>query len=449
MGSDQLGAAVPAPESADRSFTAAAITTYGSNVAVAVLSLANALIISRALGPVGRGDVVFLTTIAMLSGTLASLGVEEANGNLAGTKPGSRRALATNSLVLSLIFGAMAGAVLLSLIVVFPGVAGGSDPSLRWLTFAAIPLVILQIYLQFLIRADYGFGLTNIASLVAPVVTLLVNSLLFLLGLITVGTVMATWVAAQALGTALLGWWVARRLSGFGRPDAQLAGETLGFGIKAHAGRVMKTGNYRLDQWLLGAIAGPRELGLYSVAVAWSEALFYLPEALGMVMRPDVVRASRGDALSRTANVFRAAILITVPFVIALILVAPILCVTFFGERFRGSILDLRILAPGAFGMVALKLLANSLTAQRKPMFGNAAIGVAFGATIALDLFLIPSYGGTGAALASTIAYTAGGVAVAIIFARTLGGRLADLVPRWSDVVQLKRRMMPSLRRTG
>ena len=43
--------------------------------------------------------------------------------------------------------------------------------------------------------------------------------------------------------------------------------------------------------------------------------------------------------------VFRIAILITIPVVIVLIVAAPILCVTVFGDEFRGSIDDLRVLA--------------------------------------------------------------------------------------------------------
>ena len=58
-------------------------------------------------------------------------------------------------------------------------------------------------------------------------------------------------------------------------------------------------------------------------------------------------------------------------------------------------------------------------------MLASVAIGLGFAATIVLDIMLIPPYGGLGAALASTLAYTAGGIAVAVIFTRALGGRLA------------------------
>ena len=378
-----------------------------------------------------------MTTMAMLTATLASLGVEEANGNLAGTQPSLRRALATNSVLLALVVGCSAAGLLLGLIEVFPSVGGDSTPALRWIAMAAIPILVLQVYLQFLVRADYGFRATNLAALVGPVLSVLANGILVALDVITVETALATWVVAQGLGALVLVWYVDRRLAGFGRPDFRLARRATGFGIKAHLGRVMKTGNYRLDQWILGAMAGSRELGLYSVAVAWSEALFYLPEALGMVLRPDVVRASHADAGSRVAVVFRAAILLSIPFVIVLVVAAPILCVTVFGDEFRGSVDDLRILAPGAFGIVALKLLGNALTARERPLLANVGVAVAFGTTIGLDVALIPIFGGAGAATASTVAYTVGGLAAVAVFTRAMHVRVGALLPRRQDLVRL------------
>jgi O-antigen/teichoic acid export membrane protein len=437
-----MEARAPPPRRSRPTFASAAFTTYAATIGAAVLSLANVLITSRALGPTGRGEFAFLTTVALLASALASLGIEEANGNLAAIVPGARRALASNSLVLAVVLGGAAAGIVALVIALAPAAGAGSDPKLRLLAFAAIPLFILQIYLQFLIRADYGFAVTNFASVIGPVITLSVNSVLAAMGLLTVGTALGAWVGAQAIGTGVLVWYVARRLAGFGRPGRRLAREALGFGIKSHAGRVMKTGNYRLDQWLLGAMAGSRELGLYSVAVAWSESLYFLPEALAMVLRPDVVRASAVDAARRTATVFRLALLVSIPFVIGLVVAAPLLCVVAFGEEFRGSIDDLRALAPGGFGIVALKLLANALVAQRKPMLANLALGVALAATIGLDVVLIPRYGGLGAAIASTLSYSAGGLIVAVIFVRALGIRLGDLVPRRQDLAMLPSRVV-------
>ncbi len=192
--------------------------------------------------------------------------------------------------------------------------------------------------------------------------------------------------------------------------------------------------SYRFDQWLVGAISGTRELGLYSVAVAWAEALFHLPTALAAVQRPDLVRASRRETARQTGLVFRAAVLITLPLAVAIVAAAPVLCVTVFGDDFRGSVNELRLLAAGAFGILAVKLLGSALTAQGKPMLETAAIGIAFAATVTLDVLLIPPYGGLGAAVASSVAYTAGGVAVALLFRRAFGDRFGNLVPRRGDL---------------
>jgi Na+-driven multidrug efflux pump len=108
--------------------------------------------------------------------------------------------------------------------------------------------------------------------------------------------------------------------------------------------------------------------------------------------------------------------------------------VTIFGPDFRGSIDDLRVLVAGAFGMMALKLFGNALVARGRPVLQSVAIGAGFACTVALDIVLIPPLGGLGAALASTLAYTAAGIVVGAIFLRALGGRPGELVPRASDV---------------
>lgn len=438
----ELGAATSPADGADppgrEKFARHAAATYGTNLLVAGLSLANVLIISRALGPEGRGDVAFLTAISLITASLAMLGVHQASANIAGREPGQRAALATNALLLSLILGMLSATCVAVVIVMFPHVGGGAEGALIALALASVPVMILRAYLWSIVVADYGFSWANVSWLVGPIVNVVANGTMATLGVLEVGLAVVTWVAGQALGDVILLVAVSRRQDGFGRPSWTLARRTLGFGIKAHIGSIMLIGNYRVDQWFVGAISGFTELGLYSVAVAWGEALFFLPTALAIVQRPDLVRAHKEvDAAGQVAPVFRAAMWGTLMLASLMLVAAPFLCETIFGEEFRGSIDDLRVLIPGGFGIVALKLFGNALTAQGKPMLETAAIGIAFASTIALDLVLIPTYGGLGAALASTFAYTFGGVAAAIIFVSALKGRGRDLIPRPSDIVTL------------
>jgi O-antigen/teichoic acid export membrane protein len=196
----------------------------------------------------------------------------------------------------------------------------------------------------------------------------------------------------------------------------------------------MLVSNYRLDQWILGALKGSHALGIYSVAVAWSESLFFLPTALQAVVRPDLVRGSPEQAAWRASRVCRVTLALTAALTAGMWLAAPVLCVDVFGDAFAGAIAQLRILTLGSFGIVALKLLGDALTAQRRPLLEMSSISAAFASIVALDLLLIPSHGGLGAAVASAVAYSAGGIAVVVIFTRALPARARDLMPRAADL---------------
>jgi O-antigen/teichoic acid export membrane protein len=423
------------------SLTHAAAGTYAANAGVALLSLVNVLVIARTLGPVGRGEVAFLIAVSMLCGHLVSLSLQEANANLAASDPRLRPGLATNSVVFALALGAVA-AVAVTIGVHFVPALGGPVPhALLLFALATIPISILKQYLMLLVQADYAFGIANAAWLAGPLTTAIANGVLAFLGLLSVETAFVAWTAGQLFGVSLMCVWIARH-AGFGRPDAALGRRAASFGAKAHVGRLMEVGNYRGDQWMLGAMVGPRELGLYSIAVAWAEVLFYLPGVLVLVQRPDLVRATPAEAVRRALRVCRVGFVLSGAAAAVMLVIAPLLCVGVFGESFRGSVDDLRVLSLGAVGIVAFELLRNALTAQRKPMLGSAAVGVAFVLTVALDLLLIPRHGGLGAAAATTIAYTCGGIAAGLIFARAMHARLADLAPRLDDLQWLRRKAL-------
>jgi O-antigen/teichoic acid export membrane protein len=400
---------------------------------VSVVSLVNVMITARALAATGRGQIALLITIPTLAATLALLGVDQATVNIAGREPATRRAIATNAVIIAAGLGAAAATLITGLVIVLPAAAGDLSVPLLAVALTAIPVLIVRACLQALLQADYHFGIANATRLLSPVTGVVVNGALAITGVLTVGSAITTWIAGQALGVALLVVVVVRRGAGFGRPDPALARRMLSFGARSHVGRVMNLGNYRLDQWFVGTIAGSRELGLYSVAVAWSEALFFLPTALASVQRPDLVRAGRSAAARRASRVYRLAILLTAPMALGLVVAAPWLC-TIFGAEFAAAVGQLRVLALGAFGIVAVKLLGDALTAQRLPLLSSVPVALGMVCTVVLDALLIPHHGGMGAAVASTIAYTVAGIAACVTFARALGAGRRDLTPQVADL---------------
>ncbi len=417
-----------------RSAVVNVIGTYGTQVAGAVLGLVNVLIVSRTLGPTGRGNVAFLLTMAMLVSQLSNLGVQSSVMNFGGRDRKLLPKLAGSSVALSLVLGGLAMGVVAGLIELFPAVGGHTDALTRWIALGCVPALVLSYYLYMVALVEYRFAVSNIVILLGPVGSALTNLVLAATGQMSVRGAVVAWAGGQILGLVVIVWYIHRRLDGFGRADRKLCKSMVGFGIKTHAGQIGMVGNYRLDQWLLGSISGPTALGLYSVAVAWSEVLFFLPNALSTVQRPDLVRADREEASRQASIGFRAGAILTLLSAVMLIAAAPFLCVTVFGSAFEGSVRDLRILALGAFGIAAIKQLGVALTSQNKPLLETAGILVAFAVTAVTDVLLIPSHADLGASIASTVSYTAGGVAMAVLFVRALGGRMSDLLPRGSEV---------------
>ena len=409
------------------------MASYGTHVAVSVLSLASVLIVARVLGATGRGDIAFLITIATLSSQFSLLGIPDANGNLAGSRPELRPQLATNSLIFSVAFGLIAATIVGALADLVPGITGELDRELVWIALAAIPLGIARWCLNLLVQADYAFVATNMAWLAGPLTTVLANGVMAAIGELTVTTAISAWVGGQVLSVAILIGYIWMH-AGFGRPSVSVGRETLSFGAKAYVGRTLALGNTRADQWIVGSVAGSKELGLYSVAVAWAEVIHYLPGVLVMVQRPDLVRATRERAGEFAARIFRVAVFLGLALTVALVLAAPVLCVTIFGEEFRGSVDDLRVLALSSVGVAAVYLLGNALIAQGKPLHASASEATALVASIALNLVLVPFYGGLGAAIAAALAFTIGGATVSGVFGRVIGVPLRELVPRGDEV---------------
>jgi O-antigen/teichoic acid export membrane protein len=155
------------PAAADRerpgppSLLVAALATYGTNVGVAVLSLANVLITARGLGPSGRGEVAFLTTVGFLTAQFATLGIQQANANLASRRPALTATLIGNSVALSVALGGVGAGLVALLAAALPSFADVTSATLLALVLASVPMLVLQAALQQVALAHHLFRESN------------------------------------------------------------------------------------------------------------------------------------------------------------------------------------------------------------------------------------------------------------------------------------------------
>ena len=184
------------------------------------------------------------------------------------------------------------------------------------------------------------------------------------------------------------------------------------------------------------AFIGTRGVGIYAVAVAIIEGVRIISHSVSTTLTPRLTRLPGDRASELTASVCRHTMLVTFAASAAVATAAPLLIPRLFGSEFQDSVTVVYWLLPGVVAFGGSRILTSYFFAIGRPLMVSYVSIVAFVLVIALDLMLIPAFGTTGAAAASSVASIA-----ALIFAlnqyHSVSGRPAmeAAVPRLSDGV--------------
>ncbi len=187
--------------------------------------------------------------------------------------------------------------------------------------------------------------------------------------------------------------------------DIALLKAEYSFGGIIWLGAVFSFLHYRVDQIMIKQLLGISELGIYSVAVSLAELMFLIPLSinsalLGKLYNTDDRKRSR-LVMSQTVKLSLFVCIGLAALGIPLCLLIPV----FYGAAYSGAVLSTMILLLGVIFASLAKVSAPYFFSQGRPgvhLFSTfAALLLNFG----LNLLLIPMYGITGAAIASTTSY--------------------------------------------
>jgi O-antigen/teichoic acid export membrane protein len=404
--------------------------------------------ITRALGPAGRGTIAFLTVTSMVMAQLARFGITEATTVFAAQRPDRRAALLTNSIVSVVVTSSIAAVVVCGLLLLEPSwrPGGVTEEELALLGAGMIASALADAGYMFAV----GTGRFRFHARVTVTTSWLYAAALVALDLsvgLSVIIAASVWVAVQVIKAAIL-LVSSAKLTGLGRLDGRLLGESFGFGVRAWLGSLASAFNDRVDQVLMAFIASHVTLGIYAAAVNASEILLYLPGSAATVALSVVARTRAGDRADRTLRAFRSVAMVTAVAAAVAALVGPFLLPLVFGSSFDGAVGPFLWLLPGALGYVALGIFSSALVASARPGWSSAGPFTSVVLGVTLDVLLIPGLGATGAAIASTSAFLSGGLVAFLLFRRHHRFPLAALfVPRRGDLELLHALAEPWRRR--
>jgi len=178
----------------------------------------------------------------------------------------------------------------------------------------------------------------------------------------------------------------------------------------------------RIDQVMLGNMAGTRAVGNYAAAVKFSEVWSFIPLAICSSVFPGIIRAkqkSRREYYQKLQQLFdfMSWIALTIAVVISFI-ATPLITISLGVEYAEaGSILTLHIWS----GIFVFLSIASSKWLLEENMTRFSSVSTACGAlsNILLNLILIPRYGGQGAAIATFISYGISSYLCCIVYPAT------------------------------
>lgn len=395
------------------------------------------LLIARGLGPTGRGTIAFITVTALVVGRATKIGVTEATTVFAAQRPSERGPLLTNLIGFTLA-GSSLGTLLVCGGLVLAAAwrpAGIGDAELLALALATLANALVVAGNAFLL----GCGRVRARSAmtaVGPWVYALLVVGAWRFGGVTVTRAAFAFAIAEAVWAAGL-VVVSLRETRLTHPSLPLLRESIAFGLRAWIGTLSAFANARADQILMGFIVSEATLGIYAVAVNGAEMLLYLPQATASALLPVLSRDSLQSGQDRSLRVFRSMLVITLGSIVVAATLGHYLVPVVFGDAYADSTTPYLLLLPGAVGFAATGVFSSSLLAGSWP--GRSSIGpmMALAVGLGLDLLLIPPFGASGAAVASSTALLVGGAVCIVLYRNRSPFPWMRLWPTRRDLVEL------------
>lgn len=374
--------------------------TAGTRVGLTIFGLATSIVTARFLGSAGRGDYFFMITLAALVVQFANLGLPASNTYFAARDPQRTGQLAANALWVSFIVG---GGIGLSVALFAQAVGMLQDTPVEYLWIAA---ALVPPTLYYLLATGILVGRGQIRALNALEVTVRGTLLpaLVVAGLVGLGAsgFVAVSVVVWALGGVAALVLIGRYARLTFRPSRELIAVGFRYATKSYLITLFAFIALRGNIFLLRREFGPSDLGFYSIAMQIGDVLILLPQAVGMILFPHLVRdSSERWARTRRAALWVAAIMTVLCAVTALVC-GPVIHLLY-GAEYDPSARVLQIMLPSIFSLAVAGILSQYLAAigLPRPLVAVWAVGVVF--VLLLSVALIPDHGAAGAAAALSI----------------------------------------------
>lgn len=376
------------------------VLTAGNFVGLAV-GLVGTVLVTRALGPAGRGVYSWLLTLATIGVQLALLAPPQAVRALVDRDAGGRLPATLGAICLA---GSCLSLPLAAYAYLDPALGPAARPVLlgAWLS---VPLTAVGIALFALLQIEGRAGPILLVQIAPRAAQLL--AILALWAWSALDLQAAVWLVPATAAMALVLTLALLRPAGLDpRPDPALARELagqLGF-VWVSALAVFCVP--RASLLVLGASASADTVGQYGLALALQETALAAPFALGGVLVSHVSRVGAPDRRAAVGAILRIAALAGLVGIVAALLV-PLLVPLVFGQAFGPAASIFQELLLAVWLATLFQACQPVLIAAAHPVGIVAPALFGLAAAVVVALLAVPRLGIDGAVLSNVAGFAA------------------------------------------
>ncbi|MEI7662392.1 MAG: flippase [Bacteroidota bacterium] len=414
---------------AKRTYLRDILSLLGSNLMVTFCNLAIGVILTRLLGAAGFGLYSAIIVVPIMVIGFTQLGIRRSTIYHIGNKLLPEDHI-ISALVLLLLWTSMLSIFICGFVYFFSS-SQPFDPLIIVLVLLTIPLLLTNVFAGGVFLGKEDIRRASIINAGPTIMTLLLTILfVWVFKMSVMGAFLA--IALANLVMFLITYRVIIFQFGYSitwKYHEGIMKSMIKLGlVNAIAVFIMQL-NYRLDILMLKKLSTLEEVGFYSLAMQVAEQLWHVPMAIETIILSRSANSNDDRQVHRTvASIFRVSLMIGLAAGIVIFLVAPPLIPLIFGKEFTHSARLIQVVLPGILLLIGFRILNSRLTGMGKPQIAIYTFLPALVINFIANLFLIPRYGGIGAAWATNISYGIGSVAFIIVYSRLIGMPLSDIL---------------------
>jgi len=380
--------------------------TFLTRIFVFICAIIISIYIARILGPEAKGIYSLLIQMISISVVIGMCGIDNAIVYYL-SKNEDLKKVYTNLLFYTLL----SGAIILFLLFFSVGFLKASflrniDDILIKIAILIIPFMLFTKLSISVVLGLNEIKLFNVFKIMSSVMTTISFFFLVIILKWDIKGVIFCILLTELFMSACYIYVISRKIRIEINFDIDFIKKLFGYGIRGFLGSLFLMLIFRIDFYLLNMFSDMRDVGIYSVSVGFGEMIFFIPEAIGVILFPKLSGMNSEDRNKKTIQMLRFFSLTLGIMTLFMFLFSHELIVFIYGIQYASSVPLTRIMLPGFFFMSFYYLYFSYFFSRGKPQIVTAVLLITAIIKTILSLILISKFGAVGASFGTLITYS-------------------------------------------